>query len=57
MPIRMGSGISKAGARRKLWAARPALPAARRSEFSDDHGLTWQPSFDFVYRPHDAAGD
>jgi hypothetical protein len=21
-------------------------------EFSADHGLTWQPSFDFVYRPH-----
>ena len=23
-------------------------------EFSVDHGLTWQPSFDFVYRPHQA---
>nr|WP_166176238.1 hypothetical protein [Altererythrobacter segetis] len=24
-------------------------------EFSADHGLTWQTSFDFVYRPHKAA--
>jgi hypothetical protein len=33
------------------------LPAARRSEFSEDHGLTWQPSFDFVYGPHIPSGD
>jgi hypothetical protein len=26
-------------------------------EFSADHGVTWQPSFDFIYRPHDPAGD
>jgi hypothetical protein len=26
-------------------------------EFSADHGLTWQPSFDFIYRPHDPAKD
>jgi hypothetical protein len=26
-------------------------------EFSADHGVTWQPSFDFTYRPHDPAGD
>jgi hypothetical protein len=26
-------------------------------EFSADHGVTWQPSFDFTYRPHDTAGD
>ena len=26
-------------------------------EFSADHGLTWQPSFDFVYRPHVATTD
>ena len=25
-------------------------------EFSADHGLTWQTSFDFIYRPH-KAGD
>jgi hypothetical protein len=24
-------------------------------QFSADHGLTWQTSFDFVYRPHKAA--
>jgi len=24
-------------------------------EFSADHGLTWQASFDFIYRPHTAA--
>jgi hypothetical protein len=23
-------------------------------EFSADHGLTWQPSFDFIYRPRGA---
>ena len=26
-------------------------------EFSADHGLTWQPSFDFLYRKRDATGD
>ena len=26
-------------------------------EFSADHGLTWQPSFDFIYRPHEPSGD
>lgn len=26
-------------------------------EFSADHGLTWRPSFDFVYRPRRAGGD
>ena len=26
-------------------------------EFSEDHGLTWRPSFDFVYRPRDPAKD
>jgi hypothetical protein len=27
----------------------------QRGELSTDHGLTWQPSFDFVYRPRGAA--
>jgi hypothetical protein len=26
-------------------------------EFSADDGETWQPSFDFIYRPHDPAKD
>ena len=26
-------------------------------EFSGDHGVTWVPSFDFVYRPARAGGD
>ena len=26
-------------------------------EFSSDHGLTWVPSFDFVYRPRGKVGD
>ena len=26
-------------------------------EFSADHGLTWQASFDFIYRPHDSSQD
>lgn len=26
-------------------------------EFSADHGVTWQPSFDFTYRPHDPTKD
>jgi len=29
----------------------------QHGEFSADHGLTWQPSFDFIYRPHDPAAD
>ena len=29
----------------------------QHGEFSADHGVTWQPSFDFIYRPHDSAGD
>ncbi len=26
-------------------------------EFSADHGLTWTPSFDFVYRPHKKSAE
>jgi hypothetical protein len=26
-------------------------------EFSADHGLTWQTSFDFTYRPHAAPAE
>lgn len=26
-------------------------------EFSSDHGVTWRPSFDFIYRPHTPPSD
>jgi hypothetical protein len=33
--------------------SRQADGAVRQfGEFSADHGLTWQTSFDFIYRPH-----
>ena len=50
-----GSGPSGEDGWTRMTYSRFEKNAVRQfGEFSADHGLTWQPSFDFVYRPHQA---
>jgi hypothetical protein len=48
-----GSGPNGEDGMTRMTYSRVEGNAVRQfGEFSADHGLTWQPSFDFVYRPH-----
>jgi len=53
-----GSGPNGEDGLTRMTYSRLADGAVRQfGEFSADHGLTWQPSFDFTYRPHDPSAD
>jgi hypothetical protein len=48
-----GSGPNGEDGLTRMTYSREAGGAVRQhGEFSADHGLTWQTSFDFIYRPH-----
>jgi hypothetical protein len=48
-----GSGPKGEDGLTRMTYSRQAGGAVRQfGEFSADHGLTWQTSFDFIYRPH-----
>lgn len=42
---------------RMTYTASPDGSVRQHGEQSLDHGVTWGPSFDFIYRPHQAATD
>ena len=51
-----GSGPSGAdGLTRMTYSREDGGAVRQRGEFSGDHGVTWQPSFDFLYRPSKEA--
>ena len=48
-----GSGPNGEDGLTRMTYSRVETGAVRQfGEFSADHGLTWRPSFDFIYRPH-----
>lgn len=45
------------GLTRMTYSLAPGSAVRQFGEFSADHGRTWQPSFDFIYRRRDASRD
>ena len=53
-----GSGPNGEDGLTRMTYSRVENGAVRQfGEFSPDHGLTWQTSFDFIYRPHAESRD
>ena len=53
-----GSGPSgEDGLTRMTYSRAEGGEVRQFGEFSSDHGLTWKPSFDFIYRPHAPGSD
>ena len=53
-----GSGPNgEDGLTRMTYSRMPDAAVRQLGEFSTDHGVTWVPSFDFIYRPAASGGD